>query len=859
MKRIKQGLSNQIRISFLMKMKVFCTLLILLGLVLPVKAQQVAVSLLPPPPNQLNVEDLWRLTLTNNSADAIQVILRGEALEKTEGLLFEASSSVFMLEPGFTTVMAGEIGPIDVGYGNPEYQEYISRTGSAPSGTYTVCVNAVTAETMEVLGSDCIQQSIEEIPPPELVSPLNGDVVMEEYPLFSWQVNPEQTGDVGINYTLRIVELLGNQSPYEAMESNPAWFEESGISMNSFTYPVGARSFNEGGFEGMNIEEYFREMDSYPENTYCWQVQSFDEDDNPLGENEGKSEVWVFGVAAMAQSADEPDTSDGSPQPFSLDYFDPDTIDIGVETEVRLVGQGFTEDMEVFLPYEDIHVTGSQFIDAQNLLLTIHPDDDNEPGTYSAEVTGPDGQVRSKSIETVAEDCKRILQEIKEKEKEVEAIDKRCDSIRERVAYLEARAANRERAKNAIEQRIDQLENDRDAEEQKIKDAESTLKGFIDQTFYTDFIGSDPSKGENSMNVGGNVNIYFSGSSTAIHWLRWFWRTFREDIKEQNEKIREARSEIARINDEIEREKERLDDLNAAIDDIENDLKAAKQELDDCEQAKKTLEDEIKELIAKHQYCTSWLKRKRDAKESVEKAKKDVQSAGGQEKASGEEVDGVGNKQADSLMSEARKKLDEAEDLIRQAEQDLKDGKLNAAKAKAAQAGRLAKAAKKDAEDAAAIIECANNDVKYVLIESRSYTVVDESRKIDIKHAVTGDRITEDMLKRGLTFVLKRIFKRIVGSQVPDVSSTSAKNVYDIYIPVKVVTLEKKEKYRCVRGRWTFEKIERDKKNSRRRVIRHRVWTRKALIIYFRDAENGIMGSYVDRARYLRNLGKDSW
>lgn len=78
-----------------------------------------------------------------------------------------------------------------------------------------------------------------------------------------------------IRYKIKIVEIKDNQSPETAMKTNPAWFEESNIMTNIFPYPVSAIEFADSG-------------------KYAWQIQSYGFSGNPLGENDGLSEIMSF-------------------------------------------------------------------------------------------------------------------------------------------------------------------------------------------------------------------------------------------------------------------------------------------------------------------------------------------------------------------------------------------------------------------------------------------------------------------------------------------------------------------------------------------------------------------------------------
>ena len=235
---------------------------------------QVVVTIHQPPPEQLNVEHLWNFSLTNNTQETYKVYLRGTATKEREGLIFEGISQTFTLPAGFVgRVSLPEISPIDVKYSKREYEDVVLKTGSVPEGFYTVCIYLINAENGEELAQDCIRQQVAHPSPPQLISPADGATVEDEFPVFAWM--PPMPLPQEVSYDLKIVEILAGQSPVDAMQSNPAWFEEEGILQTSFRYPVAARGFESG-------------------KSYCWQIQAIDSDGFPIGENEGKSEVWSF-------------------------------------------------------------------------------------------------------------------------------------------------------------------------------------------------------------------------------------------------------------------------------------------------------------------------------------------------------------------------------------------------------------------------------------------------------------------------------------------------------------------------------------------------------------------------------------
>ncbi|NOZ57741.1 MAG: hypothetical protein GXO73_13240, partial [Calditrichaeota bacterium] len=91
---------------------------------------------------------------------------------------------------------------------------------------------------------------------------------------FEWTAATEHPGFT-VHYWLRIYEINPPQNPFEAVEANRPFFERELTDEVSLLYPDDAPEFLVG-------------------RQYAWLVQAVDEMGDPLGENEGKSEIWTF-------------------------------------------------------------------------------------------------------------------------------------------------------------------------------------------------------------------------------------------------------------------------------------------------------------------------------------------------------------------------------------------------------------------------------------------------------------------------------------------------------------------------------------------------------------------------------------
>lgn len=262
-----------------------CAVMVLLMLLAPAAelllAQgpgQVRVILRRPPPNQLKVSDLWQLELLNTTDRTFTAYAVGEANEANDGLIVNATTSLFRIPPGRTVLYGDQLQPITVNESHPDYRDEVLRTGSVRSGQYRVCVEVFTAETDSLIGLDCYDQTVEQFSPPILISPIEGRRVTERPVVFTWlPPGPSKTGRM-IQYRIKVAELLGRQSPIDAIRSNPAFFNRNDLRATVLPYPiVGAREFDTSRM-------------------YAWQITAYDRGSTGREYIIGTSEVETFSV-----------------------------------------------------------------------------------------------------------------------------------------------------------------------------------------------------------------------------------------------------------------------------------------------------------------------------------------------------------------------------------------------------------------------------------------------------------------------------------------------------------------------------------------------------------------------------------
>ncbi|MBN8571077.1 MAG: hypothetical protein J0M18_15735, partial [Ignavibacteria bacterium] len=228
-----------------------------------------------PPLNQLNANNLWDFTLINTSPEDLEFFLYGTLTEKKAGPIANGTTVSIKLKKGevkkFKISDLSQTPEINYVHSDPRYKEALIRAGNLPDGEYEICVTAKRTGTNEELGKDCMEQVLtaESDASLNLISPENNIKINAEEPLvFSWVL----IGTQSKGYKIKIVEILGDESPENAMLKNKAFFEKEEIKLNSLRLP-----------SNVKIE---------PNKKYAWQVSS----------GETMSEVRVFSLR------DEPST-----------------------------------------------------------------------------------------------------------------------------------------------------------------------------------------------------------------------------------------------------------------------------------------------------------------------------------------------------------------------------------------------------------------------------------------------------------------------------------------------------------------------------------------------------------------------
>ncbi|MDZ7767433.1 MAG: carboxypeptidase-like regulatory domain-containing protein [Melioribacteraceae bacterium] len=157
-------------------------------------------------------------------------------------------------------------------------QSSITTTNQLPEGYYEFCFTLLDSDgnPIGMPETNCVTIEILHPEPPALISPVN-ETVMAEYPQFIWApvvgASPEQL----IRYRITIAPRFEGQNIRTAVEANRPLVENF-IQSTTYQYTPSDLPF----------ETYSDAVD------YVWQVQALDFDNEPVGTNQGKSEIAFF-------------------------------------------------------------------------------------------------------------------------------------------------------------------------------------------------------------------------------------------------------------------------------------------------------------------------------------------------------------------------------------------------------------------------------------------------------------------------------------------------------------------------------------------------------------------------------------
>ena len=227
------------------------------------------------------------LTIQSLDQQPLELSLEAELTENSLGLIGQAQSQMFALEPNdLIQIDCAELLVNESVQYNTDLEEQIVSTGRIPEGDYQICIHVFQEPSHQLIQTICQPFFIQQISPPTLIYPVSEEIAYNQFTTFQWQ---PIAGNQPIQYSFKLVGLLENQTPAEAIEFNNALVEEF---TSEAEFPI------DWSVLDIDLTASTAEM--------AWQVQALDFNNNPVGENEGFSTVESF---QLNISTNTPNTS----------------------------------------------------------------------------------------------------------------------------------------------------------------------------------------------------------------------------------------------------------------------------------------------------------------------------------------------------------------------------------------------------------------------------------------------------------------------------------------------------------------------------------------------------------------------
>jgi len=214
---------------------------------------QLTVTPDPPPAGAVRLRDFWNGTLVQPGPAAvgasIRVTVRGAAGEP----LFEAKSLTRTFAAGTHRINSLSLEPLTVTTVAPAVETALLRTGALPDGRYTLCLEAVDDGGFPLSPPGCVDFEVASVLPPIAMEPANGSVTSAPFIIWTWFMQPNTAAGEAVVCDLRVVEMLGGQTPEEAMRRNPPVLLKTNLRSSAWQTNEAARSLK-------------------PDQTYAWKL-----------------------------------------------------------------------------------------------------------------------------------------------------------------------------------------------------------------------------------------------------------------------------------------------------------------------------------------------------------------------------------------------------------------------------------------------------------------------------------------------------------------------------------------------------------------------------------------------------------
>lgn len=230
---------------------------------------QVIITINQSSPLNAKVSDLFNAGLNNTTTNVINLYLVGSIIDTRNGQeLVSAKTDFIDCQPGFTQLSESVLMPL-ISYSNLSIQQ----SGMLPFGNFKYCLKAFSKAVSEPLGDGCMDVDNIPLSPPLLISPSNTEEIHLLNPLLIWLAPSPLNPRLEVMYDLKLVEIMQNQTPYDATDRNFAIMEATDLKTTTMQYPANAIALEDT-------------------KSYAWRIIAKSSEGNVIGQ----TETWSFTI-----------------------------------------------------------------------------------------------------------------------------------------------------------------------------------------------------------------------------------------------------------------------------------------------------------------------------------------------------------------------------------------------------------------------------------------------------------------------------------------------------------------------------------------------------------------------------------
>lgn len=219
--------------------------------------------------NELSLKNLYQFIVMNNYTSSLPVSISFDLYAQNK-IVYKSRVENIDIEVGSTSLDFQSFKLTQEQFIDAEIEKFLSFNQVLPAGNFNWCMRIYDKVHKEELDRLCFPLRVEPATPPLLVYPPNNSELEELQPTFSW-IGPSPDGR-DYKYEISVAEILGKQSPLDAVKRNFSLFKLSNLNENQIQYPLSSPELVFG-------------------KSYAWQIKAYNSTGSVL-----YTEVWRFNL-----------------------------------------------------------------------------------------------------------------------------------------------------------------------------------------------------------------------------------------------------------------------------------------------------------------------------------------------------------------------------------------------------------------------------------------------------------------------------------------------------------------------------------------------------------------------------------